>query len=152
MTWFLCHNCSNINSPSGEACIIIGPEDRKDEIIQGNGNCCRNYTIPVTEEERKESIFILPDNWDFETDFYIIASQEAEKNLDHILTSPLWEVFSLQVRPYTNEEMLWENAKKQIRKHKRTSARNERIKREIDNQIHILKNLIPCNIETDPLQ
>lgn len=121
MTIFLCHNCSNLNSKSGEACILKDDyHEGKDKIVHGDYKCLRRYTVPLTEKEKKESPIIMPDNfeWDFETYFYKVESEETISNYTYVLSSPLWDVLFNEIRPLSNEESLWVDAKDQIHKYR----------------------------------
>ncbi len=151
MTLFICHNCSNIKSPSGEACLLSASEDEKDNIIRGHFTCLKNYKVPVTEEERKESVMVLPDNWDFETDFYIVASDEARMNYKHVLSSPMWETSFGFIRPHSNEETLWKNAEEQIHKFKLNQRHERAREHEARSDVSRLGHYTICTLESDPL-
>lgn len=79
MTNFLCHNCSDINSPSGEACIMHAETDEgKEDILHGVAPCQQNYKYICS-------------------DFYIVGSDEARRNYEKIVKEPLWEVHKCHI-------------------------------------------------------
>lgn len=157
MTLFLCHNCSNIESPSGEACIIQASEDQKDEIIydmscrmgyqRGTGNLIEDFV-----REHGQLPLIVPDKLDFETDFYMVASKEAEQNYNYIISSPLWDVKFQIMKPLSNEEMLWRNAEDQIHLFKLKHRQKKITELQIKSDIAYVMKSTPCTLETDPVR
>jgi len=83
MTLYLCHNCSDINSQSGEACIMHAEnDDGKEEILHGSASCQQGYQSLVSPT------CVLH----MDTDFYIVGSEEGRRNYQKVMTSPLWIV------------------------------------------------------------
>lgn len=136
---FLCHACSDLKCQAGEACVIIAPEEEKDTILQGRIKCLQKYTFgpgnTVEEFEREfgYSPLLAPEFFDFETDFYIVASEEARQNYRDICTSELWSVSFSGFRPLSNEETLWKAAEEQIHEYRRIKRQAKReIKARLD--------------------
>ncbi len=153
MTLFLCHNCCNINSPSGEACIIEAFEGvDHDTILHGANDCIMGYQRNVSDNEReKYTPLILPDEVSIDTDFYKLASVGAQDNYNKIVDKPLWVLNNL-VFFKSNEDQLWDQAEKQIRQYKITQKAAKRaIERQIqdDAVCSIILSASPCTL--DPL-
>lgn len=146
---FLCHECSNIDSVSGEACVIRARECDKTSVFKLN--YLKEYTLPTTERDREAAgCLILPDELGFDPDFYLIASDEAARNYRKIMTSPLWEVNCIT---YDIPEEKREAEKKYLEKRvERAKALKEFRLQEAIEEAHAITTLSePCNIETDPI-
>lgn len=147
---FLCHECSDINSVSGEACIIRARESDKYAVFKLN--CLKNYTLPTTERDRKAAgDLILPAELDFNPDFYLVASDEAAQNYRKVMTSPLWEVNCVT---YDIPEEKREAEKQFLeRRIERAKALKEfRLQEAIEEAQAIVTLAAPCNNETDPIR
>lgn len=77
MTTFLCYNCCDPESPSGEACFYTAETEAetaiiKDHILHGRTPCVKNYRNVLS-------------------DFYIISTDEGKQLLKNIEDSILWD-------------------------------------------------------------
>jgi hypothetical protein len=127
---FLCHNCSNLDSPSGEACHLVAryPFDKKDEILHG--------AIPCFQYDG------------FKSDFYLVEEGSfGDINLKKMDENPLWEVnFFLKA---LSEEELAEYESERIREECARKAKEE-IKERLF--IHdLMYNAKPCTLDEDPI-
>lgn len=171
-TSYLCHNCSDILSVAGEACILVA--EKNSDILHGRHKCLRDYKRPVTEQEREESGLILPEEWDFETDFYEVASDEARENFEKVHELPLWEI--LVRYEYTEEEYLVEHPEHRnlferlglesletkiyiLNKYGGKVPKSALVQiyeifygSETSNHIERMSSAVPCTLETDPLR
>jgi hypothetical protein len=147
---FLCHECSDINSVSGEACIIRARESDKYAVFKLN--CLKNYTLPTTERDRKAAgDLILPAELDFDPDFYLVASDEAARNYQKVITFPLWEV---NCAVYDIPEEKREAEKQYLeRLIERARALKEfRLQEAIEEAQAITTISESCTLETDPIR
>ena len=148
-TLFLCHNCSDINSPSGEACIIQAREFDKELVFKLR--CLKGYKLPTTERDRREAEpIILPDELSFDPDFYQVASEEAARNYHKVMNSPLWDVKSITYDiPKEKREAEKQYLENRIERAKALKA--FRIHEAVE-EAHAITTLSePCTIETDPI-
>lgn len=122
MVLFLCHNCSDINSPSGEACVLRADISLKDRILLGGAPCVKGYTVTneLWQKELAEAGIISSDVFPVETDFYIIGSDEAERNFKKVMSFPLWEVTHAEYKLTEDQKRFEEEFEK------RRAARRER--------------------------
>jgi hypothetical protein len=154
---FLCHACSDLKCQSGEACVIIAPEEEKKNILRGEMECLRGYEVGtgklIEDFEREEGYLPLfvPDFLGFETDFYLVASDEAARNYKKIMTSQLWDV-NCGVFDISKEKR---EAEKQYleRRAERAKKWNEFVLRQAIKEAHAITTLSkPCTLETDPIR
>lgn len=147
---FLCHECSDINSRSGEACVIRARECDKDSVFKLN--CLKDYTLPTTERDRKLAGFlILPDELRFAPDFFLVASEEAARNYQKVMTSPLWDVNCVT---YDIPEEKREAEKQYLeRRIERAKALKEfRLQEAVEEAQAVTTLSEPCTLETDPIR
>jgi hypothetical protein len=134
---FLCHNCSNIDSPSGEACHLVAcyPYNDKEKILHG--------AIPCFQYEG------------FKSDFYLVEKGSfGDINLKEMDENPLWEVnfymwalSAEELAEYRREEELREE--EEIRAACALKARAEMKERLF---IHdLMYNARPCRLDEDPI-
>lgn len=133
---FLCHECSDINSRSGEACVIRARECDKDSVFKLN--CLKDYTLP-TDELR------------FAPDFFLVASEEAARNYQKVMTSPLWDVNCVT---YDIPEEKREAEKQYLeRRIERAKALKEfRLQEAVEEAQAVTTLSEPCTLETDPIR
>ncbi|AKB34781.1 hypothetical protein MSSAC_0191 [Methanosarcina siciliae C2J] len=92
---YICTACSDLESPSGEFCILQTYEDYPPENVVGFGApCFREY--PVTQ------------------DWHWIPRVQALESYYEIMRSSMWECLIYGTRPPSNEEQLWTQALEQI--------------------------------------
>lgn len=147
---FLCHECSDIDSVSGEACIIRAREFDKCAVFKLK--CLKDYKLPTTERDwMLAGDLILPAELDFDPDFYIVASDEAARNYRKIMTSPLWDVYGVT---YDIPEEKREAEKRYLEKRvERAKAFKEFRLQEAVYEAHAITTLSePCTLETDPIR
>jgi len=149
MTLYLCHNCSNLDSSSGEACRIEafhGVDQEK--ILHGANDCVMGYIRAISDEEkRKYTPLILPNEMSIDTDFYKLESHEAEENYLNILSKPLW-ICNYFTYYKSNEDQLLDQAKEQIYTY-RLRVRAEKFKEiklqeAVDDAHAFFKYAVPC--------
>lgn len=147
---FLCHECSDINSSSGEACVLRARVE--DKVAVFKLGCVKGYKLPTTELDRKAAgVIILPDELEFEPDFYIVASDVARRNFNKVLSSPLW-VVNCATYEIPEEERQAE-IEYYARRVKRAKALKEFRLREAIEEAHAITTLAAnCTNETDPLR
>lgn len=149
-TIFLCHNCSDINSPSGEACRIVAFEGVDHErILHGANDCVMGYKRNVSDEEREEfAPLILPDEMSIETDFYKLQSEEARENLHTIMSKPLWELNTV-IYYMSNEMQMWSQAEEAIYQAKRymryQKRQAEKLQDDIKKANAFFRYAVSCN-------
>lgn len=154
MTLYLCHNCSNLDSPSGEACNIEAFHGVDQErILHGANDCVMGYMRAISDDERRKyAPLILPDEMSIDTDFYKLESHEADENFLNILSKPLW-ICNYFTYYKSNEDQLWDQAREQIYQFRQAQrrARWDEFKRiEINKEAKAFFNqAVPCI--SDPL-
>jgi len=149
---FICHNCSDIHSPAGEACLLHADISRKEFIISGKAPCLRKYTIinKPLQEEMAAGGLISSDIFPVETDFYIMQSEEAETSLSNVTRSPLWDVESF-VWKFTEDDMRIEQQYKE-RMETRIGVAHERKVSNVEAEaIKYCSVAKPCTLDSDPI-
>lgn len=147
---FLCHECSDINSVSGEACVIRARESDKCAVFKLN--CLKDYKLPTTERDRKLAGFlILPDELRFAPDFYLVASDEAARNYRKVITAPLWDV-NCMTYDISEEKREAEKQYLEQRIERAKVLKEFRLQEAVEEAQAVTTISIPCTLETDPLR
>ena len=123
--FFFCSACSDLESPSGEFCVLETYGNFPPEKVVGTKTAClREYNV--------------------EQDWHWIPTFEALEPYIEIANSPMWEGAFFGTRPPSNEEQLWTRAAEQIQEIRacQRQARKE-IRRRLE-AFDLINQATPC--------